>query len=99
MSEVEWKRGYYDSGQLHYEIPYINHKRSGIRKSYHDNGHLRCEFPYVNDHLHGIARWYHNNGWLDKETLWINGEERNDLLGDEHRLARLILLGEEQWKS
>jgi len=95
MSEVEWKKEYYKDGLLLCETPYINGQVHGVEKWYYNNGQLQWEDPYVNGLNHGVEKTYNKDGTLKEENLWINDERRNDLLGDEHKLARLMLLGEE----
>lgn len=95
MSEVVWERKYYKNGQLYHEDPYVNGFNHGIEKYYYDDGQLELEIPLVNNKRHGITKWYYKNGVLREVDLWIKGRVRNDLLGDEHRLTRLVLLGEQ----
>jgi len=95
MSEVEWKKQYHSCGQEYRLIPYVNGKRHGIEKGYRTNGTLDYEDPYVNGVNHGIEKWYHEDGTLRRETIWLRGRPRPDLLGDEYRLTRLVLFGEE----
>jgi len=95
MNEVVWNRKNHDNGQLEYEIPYVNGKRHGVAKYYHTNGKFEHKIPWINGRLHGIKKIYYRDGTLRSEALWIRDNERNDLLGDEHRLERLMLLGGE----
>ena len=95
MSEVEWTKEYYKDGTLHCETPHVNGKLHGVEKKYYGNGILHWETPYVNGQLHGVEKYYHRNGILFHEDLWIRGKMRNSLLRKEHRLERLMLLGEE----
>jgi len=95
VSEVVWEKHHDAKGQLMYETPFVNGKAHGIQKGYWSDGQLCWEDPFVNNQQHGISRWYNRDGTLRSETLWIRDKHRNDLLGDEHKLARLILLGEE----
>jgi len=96
MSEVVWKKTYFEGGQLNHKTPYVNNRRHGVEKRYCKSGRLRWESPYANGRLHGIERLYYNNGQLDCEFLWIRGQLRDDLLGEEHRLTRLMLFGEQK---
>jgi len=86
---------YYKDGQLQCEIPHVNGLIYGVRKMYHEDGQLSRETPYVNHRRHGIENQYNYNGTLKEQYLYINDKIRNDLLGDEHRLTRLTLLGSE----
>jgi len=97
------QKGYYEDGTLHWEIFFFNGQAHGTAKWYYEggmsqNGHgkvLYYEVPYLNGQQHGIQKGYHEDGILQYEILWIRGEERSDLLGDKHRLERLMLLGEQ----
>jgi antitoxin component YwqK of YwqJK toxin-antitoxin module len=65
----------------------------GVRRKYYDNGQLAYEFSIQNKHRHGIYRWYESNGTLRCETIYVYGEERPELLEEEHKLERVLLLG------
>ena len=95
MSEVEWKREYHRDGTLQRETPYVNDQEHGVEKGYYSNGMLEWEQSYIDGQPHGAEKYYHNNGVLRYEALWVRGKQRNDLLGDKHRLKRLMLLGEQ----
>jgi len=95
MSEVEWNKAYWDDGQIpKWEIPSINGMKHGVVVYYRRDGLINWKISFANGVQHGIERYY-NNGIFEWENLWINGEVRNDLLGEEHRLERLMLLGGE----
>jgi len=95
MSEVEWRRLHKSSGMLYWETPFVNGRPHGIEKKYYKNGILQWEISFINGQLHGVSKTYHRDGTLQEESLWIRDKKRNDLLEDEHRLERLILLGEQ----
>jgi len=85
---------YWSNGTLSWKTPYINDREHGVEKGYYVDGTLNWTVSYVNGERHGIERHY-DACLLKQETLWIRGEERDDLKGDEHRLTRLMLLGEQ----
>jgi len=96
MSKVEWERTYYnDDSTLYKETPLVNGQIHGVLKYYYRNGQCNFKIPYANGLLHGVESIYRWNGALKEQRIWVNGSLRNDLLGDEHRLKRLILLGGE----
>lgn len=95
MSEVKWIRLYRGNGILYWETPYVNDQPHGVEKKYYKDGTLEWEVSFINGQPHGIQRRYHRDGTLRDETLWIRDKQRDDLLGDENRLLRLTLLGEE----
>jgi len=96
MSEVEWIRHYHPGSDiLRYEASYVNGLHHGVEKSYYKDGTLLHESLWVNGQLHGMEREFYCQGLLKNKALWIRGYRRNDLLGDEHRLIRLVLLGEQ----
>ena len=55
---IEIRKGYYTSGALWWEIPYVNGKVHGIGKTYYESGALMREIPYVNGNAHGISKTY-----------------------------------------
>jgi len=93
MGKIVWKKTYYNDGQLDHKIPYLNGRRHGLEVWYYPNGELKCEIPWVNGQLHGVEKLYCDR--LQYEIIWVRGQQRDDLLGDEHRLTRLMLLGDE----
>ena len=49
LSTEKWiKRGYYENGNLGWEIPYKNGKKHGLDKDYYVNGNLKWEILYKN---------------------------------------------------
>jgi len=100
VSEVEWEKEYYEdddgvSDTLCWEAQFLNHQQHGVEKWYHIDGTLRYEIFFDSGQRHGISKGYNKDGTLRETTLWIRGVIRNDLLGDKHRLERLMLLGEQ----
>ena len=49
MKEV--KVGYYENGNVKYEIPFVKGKRHGVAKEYDENGNLIKETLYENGEL------------------------------------------------
>ena len=74
IDNVEVKKGYYKSGALWWEVPYVNGEKHGIRKWYYESGALKVETPYVNGEKHGIVKWYYESGALEGETPYVNGK-------------------------
>jgi len=62
-------------------------------RNHYCTGQLYCEIPFVNGQLHGVARGYNEDGTLRYEVPYVNGQSREDLLKEENRLLRLVLLG------
>lgn len=62
------EKGFYDSGELKYTVPYAKGKRNGLRKEFYQSGSLRLETPYKNDMREGVAKQYYENGALYWET-------------------------------
>jgi len=92
MSEVEWKRVYYINDQLWSETPHVNGQAHGVAKFYHDDGVMFSEITYVNGQRHGVEKTYWPDGKIERH-LYIHGINKDNLLEEEHRLERLILLG------
>jgi antitoxin component YwqK of YwqJK toxin-antitoxin module len=96
--ECKMERWYYENGQLNFERPsrklngylYIH----GIERLYHpQNGKLQHEVSYQDGLRHGMAKRYNEEGDLIEITAWVHGVERPELLEEEHRLERIVLLG------
>lgn len=49
MTEI--KVGYYENGQVKFEIPFDNDKRHGVEKEYDENGNIIKEILYENGKL------------------------------------------------
>lgn len=62
------EKGFYDSGELKYTVPYTRGKKEGLFKEFYQSGSLRLETPYKNDMREGIAKQYYENGSLYWET-------------------------------
>jgi len=93
LSKVEWI--YYNDGTVNWETPFVNGQVHGITKCHYKNGTVEYKTPFVNGRQHGVQEHYDEEGVLKSKILWIEGKIRNDLLGDKHRLERLMLLGEQ----
>lgn len=55
-------KSYWENGQIHEEINYIDDRKNGIYKSYRENGKLWSEGNYINDRRIGVYRLYWKNG-------------------------------------
>src|SRR5574343_23849 len=66
--------GYYGSGELRWEIPFINGKEHGVVKSYYESGALMREIPYINGNAHGVDKGYYKNGKLAGTATYKNGK-------------------------
>ena len=56
MKEI--KVGYYENGNVEYEIPFENDMQHGVEKWYDENGNLIRETLYEND----VVKEYDKNG-------------------------------------
>ena len=65
----------------HYERPYKNGKRDGIRKEYYETGRLKTEMPYKNGKTYGVTKSYHENGNLRAEVPYKNETLHGQLKG------------------
>jgi antitoxin component YwqK of YwqJK toxin-antitoxin module len=74
IGNVEIRNGYYKSGALCLETPYVNGERHGIEKEYYESGALWVETPYVDDSIHGIVKVYYESGALLNEAPYVDGE-------------------------
>ena len=73
--EVVIIKGYYKSGALRYETPFVyGTKKHGAEKGYYESGALGWETPYVNGHVHGIAKNYYESGALKWEAPYVDGK-------------------------
>ena len=71
---IEVGKGYYESGALQWETPFVNGEMHGISKWYYRSGALWYETPYVNGNKHGIVKVYYESGALMRETPYVNGK-------------------------
>jgi len=92
----EWVEEHYDNGQLCFRCLYVNRVRQGTTRWYHPCGSLSQITTWINGELHGMDIIYSEEGVILGEILWYRGVVRNDLLGEDNKLARLMLFGEEQ---
>jgi antitoxin component YwqK of YwqJK toxin-antitoxin module len=65
-------RGYYKSGKLLSETPYVDGKINGLEKGYYENGSLMYESPMINGKTNGVYKEYYLNGKLEMEGLYSN---------------------------
>ena len=75
QDKVEVIKGYYESGALWWETPYVNGKEHGIEKFYYESGALKYETPYVNGNIHGIEKSYYESGAIRRVIPHVNGEK------------------------
>jgi antitoxin component YwqK of YwqJK toxin-antitoxin module len=68
------ERGFYKSGKLFCENPYIDGKLNGTVKRYFENGNTESEAPCVNDKSNGVLKFYLENGKLSSEISAVNGK-------------------------
>ncbi len=77
-TEAEQVREYYPNGKLKNEIPYVNGKIQGIKKSYFEDGSLHREEEYREGKREGVSREYFGNGALKEYETFkddrVNGE-------------------------
>jgi len=52
------EKGYFESGALKWETPYVDGNKHGIEKYYFETGALRWEVTYENGKEHGIGKYY-----------------------------------------
>jgi len=77
--KVEIRKGYYKSGALNWETPYVNGEIHGIAKDYYESGALRCESPCVNGKEHGIEKHYSESGALKCSNLYDYGRYKGEI--------------------
>lgn len=80
------ERIFYRSGELMYEIPFVNDKKHGIEKEYYENGQVRCEIPFDNGNRHGMEKEYDENGNIIKEIIYENGELKTGGKNEQNRM-------------
>lgn len=74
--------GYFQSGQLYHETPYIYSEElgyslmHGLSTTYYDNAanNVSRESPFVNNNVVGIEKTYHESSLIDVETPYIYSE-------------------------
>ena len=75
IGNVEIRNGYYKSGALRLETPYVDGERHGIRKEYYESGALMTETPCVNGKEHGIVKTYYESGAICREVPYVDGKK------------------------
>jgi antitoxin component YwqK of YwqJK toxin-antitoxin module len=69
------RHGYYKSGKLLFETPYVDGKVNGVDKGYYENGTLMYEATNTNGKLNGLYKDYYKNGKLETEAPFKNDSE------------------------
>lgn len=82
-------RCWYENGQLKYE--YFG-KLHGLVRSWYKNRQLYRETPFTSNQRHGLVREWNENGQLVCEMIYVNDEERPDILNS--KLAQVVIFGE-----
>lgn len=67
-------KGYYENGNLKFELSKNGDKLSGTCKIYFEDGKLESEVHYHKDKLEGICKDYHMNGNVDRVMNFKNGK-------------------------
>ncbi len=68
-------KGYYNTGELKSEIPYVNGKMNGIQKMYWQNGRVMALTPWVNGTINGLQKSYYEDGKLCAEMNYSEGKK------------------------
>lgn len=65
---------HYSTGELHWEINYINKKRNGTSIEYFKNKKIKQKFIYKKDILDGVYFVYYSNGSIKEEGYYLHGQ-------------------------
>jgi signal peptidase I len=66
------EKGFFETGELEYTIPYKNNQKHGIAKLYFITGELKRITPLKNDKINGLVKTYYKNGILESEIPYVN---------------------------
>lgn len=75
---AEYKREYYNSGELEKEYFEINEKKEGEFKSYYKNGEIREICTYIDGKRNGHYKYYYPGGTLSTIGTFVN-DNKNGL--------------------
>lgn len=64
---------YLSSGNLLFDITYVNGKKNGMAFFYYANGNILARIPYYNDQINGTFELFYNNGTLKMSVTYENG--------------------------
>ncbi len=83
---VPWEHGVrhglekeYDGERVSAEVPWVNGKMAGVRKSFFPNGQVQSESPYVAGQANGVTRTWDADGALTSEATMKNGEREGQM--------------------
>ncbi len=75
---VEYKREYYNSGELEKEYFEINEKKEGEFKSYYKNGKIREIYTYIDGKRNGEYKYYFPDGSLTTIGTSVNDNKNGE---------------------
>jgi len=64
----------YSSGQLRYEIEYVDGKINGLSRGWYESDRYRSEQNHGNGKLHGLRRYWLDSGRLAQDEVYVDGE-------------------------
>ncbi len=75
---VEYKREYYNSGELEKEYFEINEKKEGEFKSYYKNGEIQEICTYIDGKRNGEYKYYFPDGSLTTIGTFVNDNKNGE---------------------
>jgi antitoxin component YwqK of YwqJK toxin-antitoxin module len=72
-ANYEFKKFYYDSGNIKTEAYYENGKLQGIANYYYEYGNFKAREFYKDNQLNGLSKWYYESGEIKSERYYQNG--------------------------
>ncbi|WP_248724214.1 toxin-antitoxin system YwqK family antitoxin [Seonamhaeicola sp. ML3] len=67
-------RSYFDTGEIEWEIAYLNGYKHGVYRQFFRNGNLRLEGVNSEDKQNGIEKRFYETGYLHWEGHFLNDE-------------------------
>lgn len=107
MSDIHWVRDHYDNGNLHFEIPYVNNKKHGLKRVYRFNQEVWTETVYKNDLRDGQHILYYKGGSPFMIASYTRGERhgtiiyynRNGNVSSEKHYISGWVVTKEEWRK
>jgi antitoxin component YwqK of YwqJK toxin-antitoxin module len=65
---------FWENGNIHRRIPYVEGKEDGIEEWFYPNGNISCRTPFKDGNMDGIQEEFNEQGNIVKTTLWKEGE-------------------------
>jgi antitoxin component YwqK of YwqJK toxin-antitoxin module len=65
---------FYEDGNIHRRIPYVEDKEDGIEEWFYPNGNIHFRTPYKDGNMDGIQEVFDEQGNIIQTRHWKDGE-------------------------